>query len=167
MNYMKESIMPTRDKMKKLSQINTAHILEIGVRWIIGIIFIWASIDKIVHPQEFARIIFNYQILPDELINITAITLPWLELIAGIFLITGIWMRGAAIICVGLLTIFSGLLVFNIFRGMDVACGCFSTSVEYASSGSKYWYVARDLLFLIPAAYLFYSVFMKKNSKSE
>jgi len=97
---------------KKLNKYNIARVLEIGSRWFLGIIFIWASIDKIVHPQGFARIIFNYQILPVQLVNITAIFLPWLELVAGICLITGIWLHGATVICLGLLAAFFGSLIF-------------------------------------------------------
>ncbi len=160
------SLIQTREKMntKKFNMDNKARIIETGARWILGIIFIWASFDKIVHPEAFARIIFNYQILPGELINFTAIILPWLELLTGICLVTRIWIHGATIICVGLLFVFFTSLIFNLFRGLDVACGCFSTSVEYASSGSAHWYIARDSLFLIPGLYLVYSLFIAKNS---
>ena len=48
------------------------HILRI----ILAVVFIYASIDKIMHPHDFAKAVFNYQILPDYLINITAIFLP-------------------------------------------------------------------------------------------
>ena len=41
-------------------------------RLVLGLIFIYASVDKIYHPAEFAQVISNYQILPDALINIVS-----------------------------------------------------------------------------------------------
>ena len=51
-------------------------------RIVLGGVFIYASIDKIMHPEEFAKAIGNYHVLPFGLENLLALTLPWLELIA-------------------------------------------------------------------------------------
>jgi len=99
-----------------------------GVRLILGVIFIYASYDKILHPKAFAEVVYNYQILPDGLINVTAIVLPWLEMLMGIFLIMGFWMPGTVIWCNTLLVVYIGALCFNLARGLDVNCGCFSTT---------------------------------------
>ncbi|MCK4385442.1 MAG: DoxX family membrane protein [candidate division Zixibacteria bacterium] len=61
-------------------------------RLILGGIFIYASPDKITHPEQFAKIVYNYNILPHSLINIFAIIMPWMELICGFFLITRIFV---------------------------------------------------------------------------
>ncbi|MCP4930708.1 MAG: DoxX family membrane protein, partial [Candidatus Marinimicrobia bacterium] len=66
-------------------------------RLIIGIIFIYASIDKISHPAEFAIAIGNYHAVPFGLENMIAMVLPWLELLVGVCLIAGIMVDGAAI----------------------------------------------------------------------
>jgi len=58
-------------------------------RLFLGRVFIYASVDKIFHPDDIARAVYNYQILPDGLINLTALVLPWLELLLGICLLTG------------------------------------------------------------------------------
>jgi hypothetical protein len=39
-------------------------------------IFIYVNIDKIAHTAAFAKDVYNYQILPDALINLTSLVLP-------------------------------------------------------------------------------------------
>lgn len=108
------------------------HLLEnkwiiIVIRLILGGIFIYASYDKILNPEYFARIIRNYHILPVFLVNLFAIILPWIELFSGFLLIIGIFTRGAALVISFLLFIFIIVLIVNVIRGLDVECGCFST----------------------------------------
>ena len=59
-------------------------------RLFLGFLFIYASIDKILHPAQFAKIVYNFHILPGFLINLFAIVLPWIEFLTGAFLILGI-----------------------------------------------------------------------------
>lgn len=133
--------------------------LAVCARLILGAVFIYASLDKIAHPEAFARAVFNYQILPDFLVNLTAVILPWLELILGLFLIVGLFQEGSVLIVTGLLVVFLGAMVFNLARGLDIHCGCFSTSTDGTNNAPMAWYVFRDGLFLIPAFYLFYLTF--------
>jgi len=136
--------------------------LGLIARLILGVIFIYASMDKIAHPAAFAKDIYNYQILPEILINLTALALPWLELILGIFLLVGLFREGSAWIATLLLVAFFGAMVFNLARGLDIHCGCFHTSAQGTDSAPMAWYVFRDGLFLIPAFYLFYRTFRGK-----
>jgi len=131
-------------------------------RLILGAVFIYASIDKIGHPAAFAKDVYNYQILPDVLINLTALVLPWLELILGIFLLVGLFREGTAWIATLLLGVFFGAMVFNLARGLDIHCGCFHTSAQGTDSAPMAWYVFRDGLFLIPAVYLFFRTVREK-----
>jgi len=127
-----------------------------GARWILGVIFIYASYDKILHPITFADIVYNYQLLPDVLINITAIVLPWLELVIGCCLIAGLWMPGTVSWSSILLVSYTGALTFNLWRGLDINCGCFSTT-QGSSIGveSVLW----DVAFLLISVYLLIYVF--------
>jgi len=128
-------------------------------RLILGSVFIYAAIDKIAHPQAFSEAVYKYQILPEFLINLTAIILPWLELCIALFLILGIWLPGAVFLSNFLLVCFFGMLVFKMARGLDIHCGCFSVSVGGSNHAPMAWYVTRDSLFLVPAFYLFYRIF--------
>jgi hypothetical protein len=106
-------------------------------------VFIYASLGKLLHPAAFAEAVFNYQILPSQLINLTALILPWLELILGVLLFSGIWLSGAVLGVNLLMIIFLGALVFNTARGLNISCGCFSTGTT--SAGLSGWVVLRDV----------------------
>ena len=53
--------------------------IQFLARLLLGGIFIYASIDKIAFPGDFARIIENYGLLPSFVVKPFAILLPWLE----------------------------------------------------------------------------------------
>lgn len=146
----------------------TRHLKQEGllvffVRIILGVVFIYAGIDKIIHPAAFAEVIYNYQILPDYLINLTAIVLPWLELVVGLFLVLGLFREGSVFIVTGLMVVFLSAMVFNLARGLDIHCGCFSTVADDTNGAPMVWYVIRDGFFLVPALYLFYCTFRGKE----
>lgn len=122
--------------------------LQVLCRLALGGIFIYASLDKIAHPRAFAGIVANYAILPDWLVTLPALALPWLELLAGLLLVAGIWTRSAAATLSLLLLAFMLVLAFNALRGVDLSCGCFSTSA--ADKENAWVLVGRDLLILLP-----------------
>lgn len=122
--------------------------LQVLCRLALGGIFIYASLDKIAHPRAFAGIVANYAILPDWLVTLPALALPWLELLAGLLLVAGIWTRSAAATLSLLLLAFMLVLAFNALRGIDLSCGCFSTSA--ADKENAWVLVGRDLLILLP-----------------
>jgi uncharacterized membrane protein YphA (DoxX/SURF4 family) len=130
-------------------------VIILAARLILGGIFVFASIDKILHPEAFADAVYNYQILPDSFINLTAIVLPWLELVLGCLLITGAWMPGAVLFANLLLLTFIGVLIYNASRGLDIHCGCFST--EATEGPISTWTILRDAVFLVPAVYLLFA----------
>ena len=136
------------------------RVFLIAIRIFLGAVFIYASVDKILHPAPFALAIYNYQILPNELISLTAIALPWLELLLGIGLILGIWLPGCVFLINLLLLIFISALVFNIIRGLDIRCGCFSASNIDLEDGIMAWYVIRDMIFFLLGTYLFLRLYI-------
>ena len=154
---------PTTKAHEKKKEGNWARFSPLAARLILGGVFIFASIDKIIHPAAFAEAVYNYQILPDTLITLTAMILPWLELILGVFLILGLWFPGAVLLSNLLLVTFFGALVFNLARGLDIHCGCFSTS-QQSPSLCMCLYIIRDGGFLLLALYLFSYVLFRKNN---
>lgn len=138
-------------------------LFALCARLILGVVFIYASIDKIIHPADFAKAVYNYQILPGFLVSLAAIILPWLELVLGLFLIIGVFREGSVCMVTALLVVFSGAMIFNLARGLDIHCGCFSTSADDTHNVLMVWYVFRDGLFLLPALYLLYRTFRRKK----
>ncbi len=94
-------------------------------RWILGLFFIYASLNKIVDPAGFAQDIQNYEIVPYALTNMMGIIMPWLEFLTGLFLIIGTMVRGSAFIISGMLVVFTIALSAALVRGLDIHCGCF------------------------------------------
>jgi len=119
-------------------------------RLILGGVFVYASVDKIVHPAAFADILNNYNLVPDWTIHLLAIWLPWIELTAGLFLIAGVFVRGSAMVLGGLLLVFIAALGVNLLRGFSIDCGCFTTT-KGSHTGSMVGLIFRDLALLVPA----------------
>jgi len=107
-------------------KIISAHKSYIIIRVTLGIVFIWASVDKIINPEQFAEMIYNYKLVPSIIINSMATILPWLELFTGTALIIGFWERGALLIFNSLIIIFMVALTSALIRGLDIQCGCFT-----------------------------------------
>ena len=115
-------------------------------RVFLGLLFLYASIEKILYPRAFAEIVYNYLILPDGLIHLTAVVLPWIELLLGLFLILDLWLPGAVLVANALLMAFLAALALNIARGVDIDCGCFSSE---GSPAPMFYYLGRDAFFLL------------------
>jgi uncharacterized membrane protein YphA (DoxX/SURF4 family) len=128
--------------------------LYVALRLALGSLFIWASWDKILDPQGFVRIIENYRLLPPVLIQPFALILPWVELVSGITLISGRLVKGSAMIINILVMIFIFAIGISMFRGLDIHCGCFSTSGEV--SGKLYSSLIRDGLILIAGIWIYW-----------
>jgi putative oxidoreductase len=109
-----------------IKTIYDSHWTELAARWILGGIFVYASYNKIVSPADFAKIIYGYDLFPAALINLIAILVPFLELVAGIALIIGFYPRSAALIVNAMLLVFISALSINLIRGHEFDCGCFS-----------------------------------------
>jgi uncharacterized membrane protein YkgB len=87
----------------------------------------------------------GYRLLPEPLLVPAAYFLPWLELLAGLGLITGLSRRGAALWVNLLLLLFISALASTLIRGLSVDCGCFGTAP--IGSGAKEALI-RDLVLL-------------------
>jgi uncharacterized membrane protein YphA (DoxX/SURF4 family) len=140
----------------------TSKYFFLCARLLLGVIFIAASIDKIAHPAEFAKIVSNYQILPGQLINSVAIVLPWLEAILGLFILCGWCLPGAAVLANLLLLAFLGALCSTVARGIDINCGCFS--VKAAAPQHIVWPLALDFLFLLLGTAVAIHVFRARSA---
>lgn len=96
-------------------------------RLVLGGLFVYAGAVKVLEPLDFAQNIRNYQLVGQSLSFVAAIVLPWLEILAGLALVLGIWTRGAALVVTGLLVFFIVLTAVTMARGLDVDCGCFGS----------------------------------------
>jgi uncharacterized membrane protein YphA (DoxX/SURF4 family) len=133
--------------------------LALAARLYLGWVFIIACLHKIAHPHAFGLDIATYDILPLGIINLIAITLPWVELFAGIMLVAGFRVRGAAIAVAGMMVMFTVAIIIALAKGLDMSCGCFASQTTKEDPIS-YLTVLRDAGWLFLAIYV--SIFDRK-----
>ncbi|MFH2050055.1 MAG: MauE/DoxX family redox-associated membrane protein [bacterium] len=117
-----------------MRQIIDNDYLTMLVRLVVGITFIWASIYKIIEPGDFAKSIWFYHMAPGNIINLSAIILPWLELICGVCIIFGIFYRGSIVWINVMMVVFIIALTSAVIRGLDIDCGCFKAAKSSGGS---------------------------------
>lgn len=117
----------------------------------LGGFFVYAGAMKIFDPPLFAKDVGNFQILPHALINLVAITLPWVEWVSGAMLMTGIWVRANAALIGLMLLVFIAAIISAIFRGLDINCGC--TGGDQPANWFK---VGENTIMLAMAIWLFW-----------
>ena len=111
-------------------------------RLVLAAMFIYMGVIKLTEPFDFLKQVRMYHMLPESpplFMNTTAIVLPWLEIVAGIALIIGFSLRGAAamigiMLCVFTPAILVRALAIQAEKGIsffEIAfdCGCGSGSV--------------------------------------
>jgi uncharacterized membrane protein YphA (DoxX/SURF4 family) len=102
--------------------------LTIRVQIALGAIFIIAALPKIADPPSFAHMIYNYRLVPSSLINISALMMPWVELLAGLALILGVWKAAARNVVAIMLAVFIIAISIILFRDNAIDCGCFNVA---------------------------------------
>ena len=134
-----------------MNKINPYLILLI--RCLLGLVFVYASYDKILDPGKFARDIANYHIVPFGLENSIAIILPWMELLIGAGIILGIFLDGSVVLSGSFLILFIVMIFQAMMRGFNIECGCGLKEGEMVG-WSK---ILENIVFLGASYIVFYS----------
>jgi|TARA_B100000686_G_C16481290_1_gene807210 uncharacterized membrane protein YphA (DoxX/SURF4 family) len=124
-------------------------------RLILGAVFIYASLDKIMNPDDFAKAIGNYHVLPFGLENLLALVLPWVELLTGLCLIIGVMVDGATVLIILMNIVFIFAISQALARGISIECGCFSVSSE-GGDNIGLQTIIRDIGYLLLAYVVYY-----------
>ena len=141
------------------------------LRLIVGGVFVASALAKIGNVQishahgfqfshvpdlaQFAQDVGNYHVPPRALGNLVAITLPWVELLAGGLLMAGLWKRASAWVITAMMVVFLAAITWALVHGYDIRCGCFGT-VEARKVGVTA--LAEDFALLAMAAWLVWRV---------
>lgn len=134
--------------------MNIKKLIYILARLIIGGIFIYTGFIHFSEPAAFAKAIDAYRILPNAfLVNLAATSMPPIEIIAGFFVVSGIFIEGGSLAISGMLLIFAVALCASLVRGLDISCGCFTT--DPAAAKITWWYLLRDIGLLIVSVGIF------------
>lgn len=126
-------------------------VLHLLLRLLFGGLFIYAGWMKARDPGLFLLDVRSFNMLPDPYAAWLAMGLPWLEILAGLAVITGVALAGGLLVLNGCLVVFLGAIAWAGFHGIDIQCGCFGGD---AGSSSHVTLVVRDLLLLALGVYL-------------
>jgi putative oxidoreductase len=122
-----------------------AKVILLLLRLVVGGVFIYAGALKAWDTQGFATDIRHYSIIPwSDAILLLAVYLPWVELFAGLAVVTRRLYLGGLIAIAGLMLIFIGALTSAWVRGLDISCGCFGKEKEAIRTNFPQM-LARDL----------------------
>ena len=135
-----EEIMETSNAQRPASSLGW-RILA----FIIGGLFIYAGVVKVLDPVGFAGDIENYKVLPWPIGVRLAFYLPWLEILCGLALIARRLYWGGWFILTGLMAVFIVATIVAKMRGLDISCGCFGHASKYFSFA---WHLALDFVLL-------------------
>jgi len=112
---------PTTSKPSRASTIFTWT-----ARILVGALFLYTGITKILDHDTFLTEVRQYQMIPHDLTNLVAITVPWIEVVLAALLITGFWRCEARFLLLGMLVVFTAAKSYGHAMGWLQGCGCTS-----------------------------------------
>ena len=138
--------------MKKKFFLQT---LEFVCRIALGALFVYSALAKISDPDEFAYSVTRYEFLPGFVVGIFSLTMPMLELLAGLSMLFTKWLRESALLVTGMMVMFIVALAQALARGLEISCGCFRVP-EVGGREEILMALVRDLVLIVPAFWLMF-----------
>lgn len=103
-----------------------AFVARVGL----GICLIASATPKILRPQDFLRIVYDYQLVSREVGLMIAAGVPWLELCVGVCLVIGLHVAGALTGALLLFATFTAAVASALYRDLSINCGCFGVGAD-------------------------------------
>lgn len=130
---------------------------------VLGGLFGYAGLQKLLHSHEFAEAVLAYQLLPESLVGLVAAGLPGVEIAAGLGLALGLKRRSCLLLLSGLAAGFLGVILITMGRGLTIDCGCglfFQRQVGPMA-------VLEDMIFLLWAAGLYWWELLRSEKSGQ
>ena len=117
------------------------------LRILIGLLFLVSGGEKLLWPyQNFLYILQSYQLFPSGLEMFIARVFPWIEFLAGLLLVLGLWVPEMLKVALVMFTVFILVIGQALVRHLPIdECGCFG---ELISMKPQHTLVMDSLLFL-------------------
>jgi uncharacterized membrane protein YphA (DoxX/SURF4 family) len=122
-----------------------AVFVALASRFGLGAIFASAGGAKLLARADFERAVRGYALLPDQIVGPFSRFLPVVELALGIALLVGVLPSTAAWCAAGLLVLLTGVVAVALARGLEIDCGCSTSSAQTITWRT----VARNTLLII------------------
>ncbi len=146
-------------------------VLKSGKFWLLlgrialAVIYLAAGIAKLREPwPTFAASIYTFKLVPDDMLEPIARTLPWAEVVLGLAVLSGIRLKWTSLLATVILGGFLSLLIRSWAIGLEVDCGCFGSGEPLGPKA-----ILRDSLMVVLALAVTVGAFLmerKPNSGS-
>ncbi|MBI3602028.1 MAG: DoxX family membrane protein [Candidatus Omnitrophica bacterium] len=126
--------------------------MAVCLRLFIGLVLLVSGFEKLISPyQNFLYVIQAYQMFPSWMETAAALLVPWVELMVGIFLVLGLWLKRSLKGAVILLACFIIIVGQALLRHLPLEdCGCFGEAIHIPPQGIMVF----DSLMLLSAFWL-------------
>lgn len=115
--------------------LRATDLLAAAARWLLAAVFLYLGTTKALHPEEFLKLVRQYDLTGQPLaLNFVAATLPWFEMLCGLLLLSGVAVRGTALLVLAMLVPFTVLILLRAqalgtagglpFCAIAFDCGC-------------------------------------------
>jgi uncharacterized membrane protein YphA (DoxX/SURF4 family) len=124
-------------------------------RLVVGGVWLVAGALKVATPSESINAVQAYRILPSSAAEWVGVSMPAIELVVGLALVAGVFVRGAAVLSAVLLLAYIAAIASVWSRGIKIDCGCFGGGGADPNAASAYpWEIARDSALLLASLLL-------------
>ena len=130
-------------------------------RFGLAAVWLWSGTVKLLNPLDSRQAIAAYELLPGGMIDFLAVALPAVELVLGLMLLLGVFLRWAAVASAIIMIGFILGVASAWARGLSIDCGCFGGGGYDADAGPASYLtsIGRDVLFLAMAAWTLWRPF--------
>ncbi|MBK4143169.1 DoxX family membrane protein [Corynebacterium macginleyi] len=147
----------------KLLGVNYAFdVVSFIARFGMAAVWIIAGIEKTTHPLDTMQSIKAYEIFTLEWSGYLAQLIGPLELVGGMLLLLGIFLRESSKVAAVVMVLFMVGILQAWLRGLDIDCGCFGAADATADPRMNYGLtLLRDVAFLFLTAWTIKRPFTK------
>jgi len=126
-------------------------IIEYLSLLILGAVFLFSAIGKILDPELFFQDVLAYEIFPRTIAIAGVLFIPWLEFFCAIGLFIPYFRKESALIISCLNIFFIIIISIALIKGVKSSCGCFGAFSEEISFTA----ILRDVLFLALSLFVY------------
>jgi uncharacterized membrane protein YphA (DoxX/SURF4 family) len=126
--------------------------LTVLCRLALGVVWLVAGLAKVGDLDASVRAVRAYRLLPEVLAQVVGAALPLVEIVLGVMLLAGLFVRASAVVSALLMAVYVVGIASAWARGLRIDCGCFGSGGDLAAGEDPTygWELARDAgLFLL------------------
>ena len=109
------------------------RVIEIAI----GTVMILSGWLHLQNHMHFYIQVAQYRLLSGVWLRVTALSIPWLLLIAGFSMFCQVGIRPGSVVALLLFITFCAAQAWVLMSGLDIDCGCFGTMVSTKSGFSS------------------------------